>query len=190
MRTRLLALLALAIYAAVAAVTLGGCAAVGPTATQNAAGQRTANSPLDTTNMTVTPEGVSTFSATARGPVTEALVDDAGIESRTTGIVPRRIIWTRDGQRLSIDSGSDIQAEGVEIDPATGSIKVARFSTSASEPLRALNEAIADFAPVWMKFSEDEKQRFLAAMEAVKATAPGLFEILAAALKAAGVPVP
>lgn len=165
------------VLAAAACVLLSGCT-VGPTASQNAAGQKTANSPLDTTTMTVTPDGTNTFVATARGPVTEALVDDEGIESRTTGMVTRRIIWTRDGQRLSIDSGSDITAKGVVIDPATGRVQVDEFATISSEPLRALNEALDRYQAVWAKLSEEQRAAIEAQFRAIEAVAPPLFDAL------------
>lgn len=163
--------------AVAASVLLSGCT-VGPTASQNAGGQKTANSPLDTTTMTVTPDGTNTFVATARGPVTEALVDDEGIESRSTGVVPRRVIWTRDGQRLSIDSGSDINAKGVVIDPATGRVEVAEFSTSSSEPLRALNEALDRYQAVWAKLSEEQRAAVEAQFKAIETIAPPLLDAI------------
>lgn len=169
----------------------GGCRAVGPEGTQSVRGQKSANSPLDRATMIAAPDGSGTFTADARGPVTEALVDDQGIESRTTGIVPRRVIWSSgDGRRLSIDSGSDISARGVEIDPGAGTIKVAEFSTSSSEPLRALNEALDRYQNVWAKLSEEQRAaleaQYAALVESVKVTVPAAADVLKAIL----LPVP
>ena len=172
-----LSCLIVVVIACAACVALSGCT-VGPTASQSAAGQKVANSPLDTTTMTVVPDGTSTFVATARGPVTESLVDDEGIESRTTGMVTRRIIWTRDGQRLSIDSGSDITAKGVTIDPATGRVRVDEFATISSEPLRALNEALDRYKDVWSKLSEEQRAAIEAQFRAIEAVAPPLIDAL------------
>lgn len=175
-------IVALAVSAGVfIASALGGCA-VGPTAAQNAAGQKVANSPLDTTTMTVTPDGTNTFVATARGPVRESLVDNDGIEARSTGMVTRDVIWTDGQHRLSIASGSDILAEGVSVNPATGQVNIAKFSTSSSEPMRALNEALDRYRDVWAKLSEEQRAAVEAQLGALEAIAPPLLDALRAIL--------
>jgi len=161
---------------------LPACGSVGPTAKQSAAGQTTANSPLDTTTMTVTPDGTNTFVATARGPVRESLLDAKGLESRSTGMVTRDVTWTNGKEHFGLASGSDFAAKGVKVNPATGLIEIAEFSTSSSEPLRALNEALDRYKDVWAKLSEEQRKQVEAQMDAIKVVSPPLIDALRAVL--------
>lgn len=183
MRTTLTTLGVLTLLAVLTALAslLPACT-VGPTARQNAAGQSVANSPLDTTTMTVTPEGTNTFVATARGPVRESLLDAKGLESRSTGMVTRDVTWTNGKEHFGLASGSDFAAKGVKVNPATGLIEIAEFSTSSSEPLRALNEALDRYKDVWAKLSEEQRKQVEAQMEAIKVVSPPLLEAIKAVL--------
>lgn len=165
-------------------VLLPACV-VGPSASQNAAGQKITNSPLDTTTMTITPDGTNTFVATARGPVRESLVDSEGIEARSTGMVTRDLtfVLSPDGtKRFSLASGSDISATGFRMNPVTGLVEVQEFSTISSEPLRALNESLAHYKDVWSKLSDDQRRTFEAQLDTVKLISPDLFDALKAIL--------
>ena len=167
-----------------AAALLAGCA-VGPTAKQGPGGQTVANSPLDTTTMSVTPEGANTFTATARGPVRESLLDKDGVEARSTGMVTRDVTWSDGKQHFSLASGSDFEAEGVEltVNPAgIPTFKVKKFSTSSAEPLRALNEALDRYREVWATLSQEQRKAFEANLDAIKVVSPPLFEAIRSVL--------
>lgn len=163
-----------------------GCRAVGPEGTQSVTGQKSANSPLDRATMIAAPDGSGTFTADARGPVRESLVDNEGIEARSTGMVTRDVIWTDGTNRVSVASGSDLDilAKGVEINPLTGTWKVdqAHLKTSSSEPMRALNEALDRYASVWAKLSEEQRAaleaQYAALVETVKVTVPAAADVL------------
>lgn len=175
----------LTMLAACAIASLLPACAVGPTATQNAKGQVTANSPLNTVNMLQTPAGDNTFNANGAGPVRESMLDKKGVEVRSVGIVPRSVTYTNGESHFALDSGSDVSAEGVEVTFGSGgvpSIKVAKFSTSSSEPLRALNEALDRYKDVWAKLSEEQRKQVEAQMEAIKVVSPPLLEAIKAVL--------
>ena len=112
------------------------------------------------------------------GPVSTVKQTETENLVRKTGQVTREISF-RDGQRtLLISAGSDLSAEGVTIDPASGVLTVGRFSTSSSEPIRALNEGLDRYQAVWAQLSQEQRAAIEAQLDAIKVISPDLFDVL------------
>lgn len=115
------------------------------------------------------------------GPARYTSITEGEVQTFQTGTTPRDV-WIRkspDGAlQFNLSSGTDVQAEGLEFDAATGSFKVKRFGTSSSEPIRAGNEAYDRLVAYWTSLSADQKEARLAEVEALKVTAPELADML------------
>ena len=115
------------------------------------------------------------------GPARYTSITEGEVQTFQTGTTPRDV-WIRkspDGAlQFNLSSGTDVQAEGLEFDAATGSFKVKRFGTSSSEPIRAGNEAYDRLVAYWTALSQDQKEARLAEIEALKVTAPELADML------------
>jgi hypothetical protein len=143
-----------------------GCQPVGPVRTVGTV--QTSNDPLNASSVV---EGSDEFgnatiawNDSTNGPVSTVKQTESENLVRKTGQVTREISF-RDGQRqLLISTGADISAEAVVIDPANGVMNIGRFSTSSSEPIRALNEGLDRYQAVWAQRSQEQR----AAIEALQ----------------------
>jgi len=119
--------------------------------------------------------------ASGVGPARFTSITQDEVQTMQTGTTPRDLFLAKlpDGTiRFNLSSGTDIQAEGVTFDAAAGSFRVDRFGTSASEPLRAGNEAYDRLIVYWASLTEAQKQARLAEIEAMKVTAPELADLI------------
>jgi hypothetical protein len=157
-----------------------GCQPVGPVRTVGTV--QTSNDPLNASSVV---EGSDEFgnatiawNDSTNGPVSTVKQTETENLVRKTGQVTREISF-RDGQRtLLISAGSDLSAEGVTIDPASGVLTVGRFSTSSSEPIRALNEGLDRYQAVWAQLSQEQRAAIEAQLDAIKVISPDLFDVL------------
>ena len=134
-------LILICVMAGVGMIGVGGCQAVGPVRTVGTV--QTSNDPLNASSVVEGTDELGNptiaWNDSTNGPVSTVKQTESENLVRKTGQVTREISF-RDGQRtLLISAGSDLSAEGVTIDPASGVLTVGRFSTSSSEPIRALN---------------------------------------------------
>jgi hypothetical protein len=160
---------------AVALLFIQGCSAtVGDKATQVADKIDTTNRGPTSVRMVDKERG--TLSTDGVGPGRHTYLNEDGVETMSTGVTPRTMIWDGAAKRLVLDSGTDITAKGVELrvngDGNVGLIKIDEFGTIASEPTRATNEAYDRLAAVWKARDEASKEAILAEIEALKVTAP------------------
>jgi hypothetical protein len=119
--------------------------------------------------------------ASGVGPARFTSITQDEVQTMQTGTTPRDLFLAKlpDGTiRFNLSSGTDIQAEGVTFDAAAGSFRVDRFGTSASEPLRAGNEAYDRLVTYWVSLTDAQKQARLAEIEALKLTAPELADLI------------
>lgn len=119
--------------------------------------------------------------ATGVGPARWTSITEGEVQTFQTGTTPRDM-WVRktpDGAvQFNLSSGSDVVAQNVEFDAVTGTFKVGAFSTNASEPVRAGNEAYDRLVAYWTSLSDDQKAARLAEVEALKVTAPELADLI------------
>jgi hypothetical protein len=104
------------------------------------------------------------------GPARYTFISEDEIRTIQTGTTPRDVfaILKPDGTiRVNLSSGTDVNAEGLEIDPKTRTIKLARLTTSASEPIRAGNEALDRLKEYWSARDQAAKD---ATIEQIRAT--------------------
>jgi hypothetical protein len=157
-----------------------GCQPVGPVRTVGTV--QTSNDPLNASSVV---EGSDEFgnatiawNDSTNGPVSTVKQTESENLVRKTGQVTREISF-RDGQRqLLISTGADISAEAVVIDPANGVMNIGRFSTSSSEPIRALNEGLDRYQAVWAQLSQEQRAAIEAQLDAIKVISPDLFDVL------------
>jgi len=157
-----------------------GCQPVGPVRTVGTV--QTSNDPLNASSVV---EGTDEFgnatiawNDSTNGPVSTVKQTESENLVRKTGQVTREISF-RDGQRqLLISTGADISAEAVVIDPANGVMNIGRFSTSSSEPIRALNEGLDRYQAVWAQLSQEQRAAIEAQLDAIKVISPDLFDVL------------
>lgn len=167
----------------------GGCQQVGPkgTYTRTAA---TVETPSPNTLNIQDNDKIGT--ANGVGPARYTSVTEGEIQTMSSGVTPRDL-WYRklaDGTvQFNLSSGTDIEAEGVEIDPASGTFKVAKFGTSASKPLEALGQANAALAAYWTALSTDQRAARIAELEAASKAGDTFAPVILTLIKAAaGVP--
>lgn len=129
--------------------------------------------------------------ASGVGPARYTSITADHIQTMQSGTVPRDVYVEikADGTiKTNLSSGSDITGKGVEYDPKAGTFKIAEFSTLTSDPLKAHNEAYDRLSAYWASRDQASKDAILAQIDALKSSAPGFFDVLKAALTAAGVP--
>lgn len=175
MKTFLIALTALA------ASLLSGCSGtIGDKATQVADKIDTVNRGPTSVRMVDVERG--TLSGDGVGPGRYTYLNENGVETQTTGITPRTMYWDGASKRLVLDSGTDINAKGVEVrvngEGNIGLIKIDEFGTLASAPTRATNEAYDRLAEVWKARDEASKEAILAEIDALKITAPEIADAI------------
>ncbi len=171
----------LAILSCLACCCLG--CTTGPTATQNRAGLESTNSPL---NKVTQIDDQGTISSEVASTTDWIHSTPGDTVSHTTGQVTRTVLFKDGtGKELSLRSGSDISATGVKLDPATGTLEIGTFSTSASAPLTALGDLQAKYQDTFTHLSDNQRLAVQSAMDSIKTVAPDLFSLIA---KALGVP--
>jgi len=113
--------------------------------------------------------------ATGTGPARFTRVDADGVQTLQTGTVPRDMfVQLPNGTRLNLSTGTDITADGLKFNPETGSFEVKRFTTSASEPLRAANEGLDRLVSIVAALTPAQRDAQLAYFEAQAKIAEGM----------------
>jgi len=168
------------------ALILSGCAGrIGSNVDQDAARYGAQNTGPTSIRMIDKSRGTLTADGSGSGTYT-SLSDDAGLEKVSTGSTPREVYYDERSGRFMLSSGTDINAENVEITRPDGvTIKLGKFGTVASEPQRAANEAYDRLTAYWEARDEATKERDIAAIKSIEATAPELAGLI---LKMLGVP--
>jgi hypothetical protein len=119
--------------------------------------------------------------ANGTGPARFTSITQEEVQTFQTGTTPRDV-WIRKSEsgelQFNLSSGTDIQAEGLEFDAISGSLKVKKFGTSSSEPIRAGNEAYDRLITYWTSLTEAQKEARLAEIDALKVTAPELADLI------------
>lgn len=168
-----------------AALVAGGCAArVGSTFEQDARRTLAVNPGPNTTAVTFDGGGNETVATTSSGPTRYTTINEGGIRV-TAGGMTARDLWLQlpDGTRVLLSSGTDIEAEGVSFNARTGDLTIARFGTSASEPLLALKE-LQRLAVEYAAARDLESRLAIEAqLRMVEGVAPGVVEALIAGLR-------
>jgi hypothetical protein len=116
------------------------------------------------------------------GPAQYTAMTGDGLQTFKTGSTPREVYFDRDTGRFVVSSGADLTAKDIAFDAATGSLTVGEFSTSASEPIRALNESLDRLAAAWVAMTDAEREAVIAESNNIRAS---LGDLLAAAMTAA-----
>lgn len=164
-------------------IGMGGCQAVGPVRTVGTV--QTSNDPLNASSVRELDEnGIPTleWNDSTNGPVsTVKQTGDLNLV-RKTGQVTREISWRSGDNQVLVSTGADLAAKNVSVDPATGVISIGEFTTSSSEPIRALNESLDRYQAVWATLSEDQRAAIEAQFDAIKVISPDLFDVLKAAI--------
>lgn len=84
--------------------------------------------------------------ATGAGPTAVTLATPGSLNQIEAGVPSRKVIFQRpDGTALMVASPSDLTAEAVTFDAATGSLSIGKFGTSVSAPIVALQPATIEF---------------------------------------------
>lgn len=112
-----------------------------------------------------------------------------GVSQSSTAPAARQVFY--DGRAFGLSSGTDVYADHVEVHGADGlSVVVDGFRTSASDPTRAYADVLGKFNAWWRTLGPLTQAAYLegvkANSETIKAAmekvAPGVFELLRAAL--------
>lgn len=176
-------IVALVLFASVLAFP--GCTAtVGDRAKQDAVSVDTVNRGPTSARMIDNERGSLTLDGAGPGRYTH--LTGEGVETQSTGITPRTLVYDAATGRLVLDSGSDMRAKNVEVRPdgdgRLGLIKIGEFSTISSEPTRAANEAYDRLAEVWLARDQASRDVLLAELEAIRDIAPDVVDALSAIL--------
>lgn len=175
--TRALVILAV-IFLILTIFGLAGCQNVGPKHTFDRGGA-TLDTPSPVTLDIQDDDKRGT--ATGVGPARWTSITEGEVQTFQTGSTPRDM-WVKknpDGTlQFNLSSGTDVRAKGVEFDATTGSFKLGEMDLSASEPIRAGNEAYDRLVAYWTSLSADQKEAHLADVEALKVTAPELADLI------------
>lgn len=166
---RILTLIAMSVLA-------GGCQLPGPrTSIDRARTAIASGSPVTVQIEDDSKKGV----ASGVGPARYTSITEDEIQTMQSGTTPRDLYFKLpNGTQLNLSSGSDINVEGMEYTPSTGTLKVKRFSTSSSEPLRAGNEAYDRLVAWWQALSADQRAVRIAEIEAAADLAPDLKDFI------------
>lgn len=122
--------------------------------------------------------------ATGPGPARFTSITADEVQTFQSGTTPRDMfVQLPSGGKLNLSSGTDIEMEGVEFDAATGALKVKRFSTNASEPIRAGNEAYDRLVAYWASRDQASRDAILAELRALESGAQAAGGVLGALIK-------
>lgn len=129
--------------------------------------------------------------ANGPGPARFTSITADEVQTFQSGTTPRDMyVALPNGAKINLSSGTDIVAEGLEFDPAAGSFKVAKFATTASESLRAGNEAYDRLVTYWAARDQASKEAILAELKTLEASANVAGGVLAGLIKALTTGVP
>lgn len=180
MRSRLNVLAAVIAVGSIVAFS-PGCQAVGSRLTTTGTGADVRTGTPNTLTMT---DADGQWTANTTGPAGWTAINADGIERFHEGSTPRELYYDRASGRLVLSSGTDIRATGVVVDPTVGTISIGEFATSASEPIRAGNEAYDRLVTFWQSLTEAQRAAHVADVEAWKAAGDTFAPVLLEALKA------
>ena len=123
------------------------------------------------------------------GPARFTSITEGEVQTMQTGTVPRDL-WLKlpNGAQFNLSSGTDIMAEGVTFNPATGAFSVKTFGTSASDPLKAHNEGLATWSQYLNHLASMSVEARKAELDAIKAVSAEAFQAVSVGLKLLGVP--
>ncbi len=175
--TRALVILAV-IFLILTIVGLAGCQNVGPKHSFDRGGAT-----LDTPSPVTIDihDNDKRGTATGVGPARWTSITEGEVQTFQTGTVPRDM-WVKKaadgGVQFNLSSGTDVVAQDVKFDPATGAFSVGTFSTNASTPLQAHNEAYDRLVDYWKALAAEQKEAHIADLEAMKETAPQLANLI------------
>jgi len=126
------------------------------------------------------------LSSTGVGPGSWSRVMADGVETQSVGVTPRRLFLDKGRGLLSLDSGTDITAKGIELrvngDGNIGLVKIDEFGTSASAPIESLNKAYPALVEYWKARDEASKQAVIAEIQAAKDIAPDVKSLIVSLL--------
>jgi hypothetical protein len=162
---RFLSLIVVSLLAVVSLVVASGCQSIGSEQTfERDKSKLLAASPVSLNIQdndkigTLNGTGPGGFiNTTATG--TEAFYVNSNPRNVTINVLP-------DGTRqVSIAGGTDVTGKGLKVDPETGLIEVAEFSTIASEGVRASNESLVALQSYWAGLTQAQRDAALAQIE-------------------------
>lgn len=160
----------------------GGCQTVGPKNTFDRGGATLQNPSPVTLDIQ---DNDKRGTASGVGPSRWTSVTGDEVQTLQTGSTPRDLFFKNDKLQFNLSSGTDISASGLEYDPATGSLKIANFSTIASTPTRATNEAYDRLVAYFQSLSKDQLEALKAEQATVQAVAPTAANVIQAIINAA-----
>lgn len=121
------------------------------------------------------------------GASTVTKITDGEIVQSKGGTSNRTVVMSKkpDGNvQLALSSDTDIAAESLSFDNSTGNFEVRGFSTTVSEPQRALNEGLANVQAYWVSLSADQREARIADLKAIEAAGGQLGEFAGKLLQA------
>lgn len=128
---------------------------------------------------------VESISTSGTGPAGLAVSNETESRAVFNNAVMRNIFMKYAGLTLNSSSGSDMTATADKIKFTEDSAEIVgfKFTTTASEPLRASNESLAALKEVFLKLSEDQRAVYIAQLETQKAAGGIAGEFAASVLK-------
>jgi hypothetical protein len=169
-------MIAVVVLALAVMMPMCGCVArVGSASSTDIKGTGYTNGSPNTIGLTGVDEN---WTANGTGPQQYTQMDDSGLQTFRQGSTPREIFYDKATGRLVISSGSDVSAEGISFDPESGKVKVAKFSTVSSEPIRAGNEAFDRLVTYWSARDEASKEAIVEALKTATNIAPDVKDVL------------
>jgi len=122
--------------------------------------------------------------ANGPGPARFTSITADEVQTFQTGTTPRDMyVSLPSGAKINLSSGTDITAEDVEFNSATGEFKIKKFGTSASEPIRAGNEAYDRLVAYWATRDQASKEAILAELKTIEASSPVVAGVLGDIIK-------
>ena len=162
----------------------GGCQTVGPS-NRFDRNQAALDNPspvtldLQNNDQRVTASGVGSAQFTT--------VTNDTVQTQQTGVTPRSVFvrLMPDGTRqVNVNSGTDIQAKGIRVNPQTGEVSIDEVGTIASAPTKAQNEAYDRLVAYFQSLSNDQLEALKAEQATVQAVAPTAANVIDAIIKA------
>lgn len=148
----------------------GGCSArVGSKTSNTAAAAIYENG---SPNVLTLSRGDETWSINNSGPAKYTEQTAGGTVSIEHGSIGNKFYYDRESGRFVVDSGADITAEGIEVDPGTGRVSIARFATTGTDQIKAGNEAYDRLVTYWASRDDASKAAIIAELETIKEVAP------------------
>lgn len=168
-----------------------GCQHVGNDYTQSGPGGSVVSKTNAANRATWTDEYGTLHADGGVGASTVTKITDGEIVQSKGGTSNRTVVMTKkpDGNvQLALSSDTDISAESLSFSNTTGDFEVRGFSTSVSEPQRAINEGLANVQAYWTSLSADQREARIADLKAIEAAGGQLGEFAGKLLQALVVP--